>query len=247
MFKSMAMSSCIALAVILPASATERPSSKPAMKRTAATIAAPKGADRWAGFYTGAQAGFGFGNISGHDLEDGTRQKFDHTGPIGGIHAGYNFVAGAWVLGLEGEVNAAVIRGSKYDADADSSPAEPSRLRTRMPWLAAVGPRIGYAFGDVMIYAAGGIAFGRDTMKVIEDSGDKTKQTENRIGWSLGGGIEYALDKRWSVRADYRYFSLGNRTYQDPDTGDVDGVRIKADAHTFRVGLTYTFGDVRRP
>jgi outer membrane immunogenic protein len=243
MVRVLLLSSCFALASVVSASASDLGTKRQPAKAAPAPVVSPKGAERWAGFYSGAHAGFGFGDITARDLEDGSSFKFDHTGPIGGIHAGYNFVAGSWVLGLEGEFDAGVIRGSKYDADADSSPPEPATLRTRMPWLAAVGPRIGHAFGDALIYASGGIAFGRDTMKVTEESGDITKKSENRIGWSVGGGAEYALDKRWSVRADYRYFNLGSKTYRDDDP--TDGVRVKADAHAIRIGLTYSFGNVR--
>lgn len=244
MNKTFILSACISLAAVLPSAASDLP----AKKLPAKAVVAPQGAERWAGFYAGAHAGFGYGDITTRDLADGSKVKFDHTGPIGGIHAGYNFVAGSWVLGLEGEFNAGVLRGSKYDPDSeDPATAEPATLRTRMPWLAAVGPRIGHSFGNALIYATGGVAFGKDTMKVIEDSGDVTKKSENRIGWSVGAGVEYALDKRWSVRADYRYFNLGSKTYRDVDpvTNDVDGVRVKSDAHAIRIGLTYSFGDIR--
>ncbi len=246
MTKAFLLSTCISLAAVLPAAASDLPSKKSA-KTAVAPVVAPQGAARWAGFYAGAHAGFGMGNINVRDLEDGSKEKFDNTGPIGGIHAGYNFVAGDWVLGLEGEFNAGVIRGSKYDSDADDGGADPATLRTRMPWLAAVGPRVGYAFGNALVFVTGGVALGKDTLKVTESDGDVNKKTENRIGWTLGGGVEYALDKRWSVRADYRYFDLGRKTYRDPDpeTGDLFGARLKNDAHTFRVGLTYSFGDVR--
>jgi len=31
-----------------------------------------------------------------------------------------------------------------------------------------------------------------------------------RAGWTLGGGLEYAFNANWTVRAEYRYSSFGN-------------------------------------
>ena len=29
------------------------------------------------------------------------------------------------------------------------------------------------------------------------------------VGWTAGGGVEYAIDNNWSVRAEYRYTDFG--------------------------------------
>ena len=33
-----------------------------------------------------------------------------------------------------------------------------------------------------------------------------------RVGWTVGGGIEYAITNNWSVRAEYRYTEFGHST-----------------------------------
>jgi outer membrane immunogenic protein len=36
---------------------------------------------------------------------------------------------------------------------------------------------------------------------------DNSRTTRN--GWTVGGGIEYAVTDNWSVRAEYRYSNFG--------------------------------------
>jgi len=63
-------------------------------------------------------------------------------------------------------------------------------------------------------------------------SGDKTA-----VGWTVGGGIEYAVTNNWSVRAEYRYTDyghidsyFGNANYNKHDT-----------QNSVRVGFSYKF------
>ncbi len=248
MLKSVLLSSCVALAAI-PAAAVERAPKTSPVKAVAPVKAAPavpaiSGAARWAGLYAGAHAGGGSGDIMDLEVSDGSRIKFDNTGPLGGLHAGYDFTSGPWVFGIEGEFNLSNVKGSKYDPDADDGGADAATLRTSFPWIAAIGPRVGYAVGDALIHVSAGVAAGETRYRVIELDGDILKKSEHRFGWSLGAGVAYALDKRWSVRADYRYFNLGAKTYRDddPDFTDRADAKISADVHAVRLGLTYSFG-----
>ena len=46
-----------------------------------------------------------------------------------------------------------------------------------------------------------------------------------RLGWIVGGGVEYMLAPHWTVKAEYLYYDLGSVTYalpaivQTTDTG----------------------------
>ena len=35
------------------------------------------------------------------------------------------------------------------------------------------------------------------------------------LGWTVGGGMEFALTDRWSAKAEYMYYDLGKETYHD--------------------------------
>ena len=254
MVRVILLSSCVAMATLAPASASDLGARKQAAKVAPAPIAAVQGAERWAGFYAGAQAGFGFGNSKWTDLDDGSKIDWDGRGFSGGVHLGYNYVIKSWVVGVEADINASRIRGTISDSGdtVDPNNVDAASLRSHVMWLGAVGPRIGYTIGNTLVYAAGGLGFAGMRYKGTEDGGVGFRQNETRLGWAVGAGVEYALDKRWSVRADYRYFDLGRNNYpgvilasNGNETDQLDPARTEERIHAIRVGLTYSFGNVR--
>ena len=36
---------------------------------------------------------------------------------------------------------------------------------------------------------------------------------QDHLGWAAGGGFEYALNNRWSIKAEYLYLDLGSENY----------------------------------
>ncbi len=83
-----------------PALASDLPAKASAYK---APIAAPP--YNWSGFYVGANFGGGWSNgslnIPGNNLYGGLSEF------IGGVQAGYNFQAGHFLIGVEGEFDGA--------------------------------------------------------------------------------------------------------------------------------------------
>ena len=71
----------------------------------------------------------------------------------------------------------------------------------------AILGRIGYAFDRTLIYATGGGVFTSiGNSYSVFGSGFTISST--RSGWTVGGGIEYALDNHWSIRGEYRYSNI---------------------------------------
>jgi outer membrane immunogenic protein len=73
-----------------------------------------------------------------------------------------------------------------------------------------------------MIYATGGLAYGNvdysaNTNFTVQGGPFyRSSFTETNLGWTVGGGLEYAIGHHWSVKAEYLYYDLGNegRTQQ---------------------------------
>jgi outer membrane immunogenic protein len=67
-------------------------------------------------------------------------------------------------------------------------------------------------------------------------------QHDFRNGWTAGGGIEVALTRRWSLKAEYLYMDFGTST----TTWAVPGLPTLSDStrlnmNTVRAGLNYRF------
>jgi outer membrane immunogenic protein len=69
-----------------------------------------------------------------------------------------------------------------------------------------------------------------------------------RVGWTAGAGVEYALDRNWSVKAEYLYYDLGRTTVLAPlvagagaGAGVSGATRAQNNGNIVRAGINYRF------
>lgn len=171
----------------------------------------------WTGIYIGGQVGYAWGtqraNVS---LPDGTKffNSYSAEGVIGGAHVGYNYQVNQWVLGIEGSVDGTSISktfipGSVYPAALGYPAAFGVTYSTSAPIQGSIRGRIGVAWDRVLLYATGGAAFAGVDSTYWSPFGSVSQST-TRVGWTVGGGLEYAVTNNWSVYAEYRYSDFGN-------------------------------------
>jgi len=151
----------------------------------------------WTGFYVGINGGGGWGN-SEWSAVTGTSST-DVSGAVVGGTFGYNWQTGPAVFGLEGDLDWSSIKGSTALAPCTTN------CETRNSWLATTRGRIGYAFDRIMPYVTGGAVFGDIKASPAGLAGD----SETRVGWTVGGGAEFALSGRWTAKLEYLYADLG--------------------------------------
>ena len=221
----------------------------------------------WTGFYAGGQIGYAWGaNHGGYSygtpggLAGSDPLIGDANGIIFGGHAGYNRQFDNWVVGLEGSVDGTNL--VKTSALAVTDPSQNGlnvgtlKATVQSGVQGAVRARAGYAFGRLLTYAAGGVAFGGFSFQsnLASNSSASTAfyavnngQSVERVGWTIGGGAEWALNRRWSVRGEYRYTDFGKFT--DAPSGQIltsgafyTGGR-HLDENEFQIGFDYKFGD----
>ena len=58
-------------------------------------------------------------------------------------------------------------------------------------------------------------------------------------GWTLGGGLEFALTDAWSARAEYMHYEFPEKTFTIDGAGDQASVSAKGDSVT--IGVNYHF------
>jgi len=89
--------------------------------------------------------------------------------------------------------------------------------------------------GKFLLYADAGAAWAHDKSSVTSFTVGPLSSfgSDTRWGWTLGGGIAYALTANWSLFAEYDYLSLGSKgeTLNDAVRGQYRG---KASRHEGR-------------
>ena len=182
----------------------------------AAAVVAP--AFSWTGFYVGAFAGYGWNNYNIVGLGTGTGN-----GPLLGATIGYNYQINQFVLGAEADLAFAAITGRPAAAPNFS-------LRTNM--LGSVRARAGFAVDRALLFVTGGL--GIQNAAFSANGGPIERFT--RTGWTLGGGVEYALTQNWTAKLEYSYYDFGTRP-----AGAVYGLPVRNEVHTVKLGVNYLF------
>src|SRR5690348_3186769 len=218
--------------------------------------AAPVAVAPWTGFYVGAHAGFGFGNKKFFDnfpTPDGELDADSNiNGWIGGLQAGYNYQFNRLLLGAEGEFTWGGIDNTfgcfSFGDQVCSARAE---------WIASLTGRIGAVFGPTLLYVKGGPAWVHDAITdratcagtqpvfragISAVCGSTFFGHDTRLGWTVGGGIEYLFQPNWSLRIEYDHMDFGRRSM---DLNDAEGnfftEEVKQHVDLIKAGINYKF------
>jgi outer membrane immunogenic protein len=182
----------------------------------------------WTGIYLGGQVGYAWGNNSGGTFVagDGFGDIFTANfsgspqGVIGGAHVGYNYQINQWVFGIEGSVDGTSLSKTVVATGTDLFGATALvTAHSNSNIQGSIRGRLGVAWDRALLYATGGVAFAGFNSSITDTSGFLTgipgasaSFSNTRVGWTVGGGIEYAITNNWSVRGEYRYSNFGNVT-----------------------------------
>src|SRR5262249_61604756 len=106
-------------------------------------------------------------------------------------------------------------------------------------WYATARARLGYAVDKWLFYVTGGGAWAKlDSSEFCLNNPTVTvaggavippqcagplstavSQTDRRSGWTIGGGVEYALPYNWSIRSEYLFIRIPSYTTFTPGVG----------------------------
>jgi outer membrane immunogenic protein len=164
----------------------------------------------WTGFYVGVHAGATF-----DDHVDTSNDRLENpnidSAFLGGVHVGYNWQRSPnWVLGIEGSVD---FVDDELHGDGLTD------------YLASIRGRIGYAFGEHLLYGTGGVAF---------LSYDSDRSIDDAVGFVVGAGLERKLTNNISVGVEGLYYDFSSESnVQDTD--------VDRDFWTVQARLSYHF------
>jgi outer membrane immunogenic protein len=238
------------------ASAADLPAPEAVLAPPPAPAAVPA---TWTGWYAGLNAGAvwgdesvswqgtaGFSARAVGDIANSSPGDVRTTGFTGGGQLGYNFQFQSLVAGLETDLQYTGVDGTRsVISQVDLNPYAQS---VDSHWLGTTRGRLGFAYGPWLIYGTGGLAvahvgyndnfLGRHGVGPINSSSSYTA-----VGWTAGGGAEWAFATRWSVKLEYLFVDLGPQT--DSATNAV-GLAVLTHAHSLtediaRIGVNYRF------
>jgi opacity protein-like surface antigen len=196
----------------------------------------------WTGFYVGAKAGAAWGFTNWNFPDGGINPRV--AGFLGGGDIGYNYQAGNWVFGIEGDTAWTNLQGARPCPTGFFYSCEAS-----INWLSSVTGRAGYAWDRNLAYVKAGavIALGEAGFVCITGSQATTvplagcpeqSSSKTLTGWTAGLGYEFGLTRNISARGELMYFDLGSDGHNLAGTPS----DLQRSGFLSTVGLHYRFG-----
>lgn len=190
----------------------------------------------WTGFYVGGNVGYGWGNntldYTPFGLPTFSYDVSNADGFFGGLQAGYNFqFANNVVLGLEADLEFADM-GTNNILIGGPVPGAP--VAQSLDMFGTIRGRLGYAMDRFLPYFTGGAAWA--TTNYTGPWGWSSDSTT--WGWTIGGGVEYAVTNNWTFKAEYLYLDFDGTNYVYPNG---DQISNGFDLSTIKAGVNYKF------
>ncbi|MCO5091121.1 outer membrane protein [Bosea sp. (in: a-proteobacteria)] len=180
----------------------------------------------WTGFYVGANAGYAWGDVNASSVWAGPvwlGSLGNLDGFTGGGQIGYNYQMGQFVLGAEADLQGADLStGNNLGA-----------LRVKTEYFGTVRARVGVAFDRFMPYITGGWAYGN--VKTSIPGLALSSDASHTGGWTVGGGLEYAITNNIIAGVEYLYVDLGEKSIM------TTGAKTGTEFSVVRARLNYKF------
>lgn len=207
----------------------------------------------WTGCYAGLTAGYTWLDVSTDFL--GRPQ-----GP-GKSHVGTATAEGGTIgalLGCDYTLDRFVVGGRVAASLADASgghgfpggSSTANRVEHELKHFGSLVARGGYLFApDLLGYVIGGLAWANtehtdaDPAPGYGMSPYSGSKDLSRTGWTLGAGVEYRFQPRFSMLLEYNYADFGDtsETIDYPALGRSDRFSFDQDMHLLAVGVSYRF------
>jgi len=199
--------------------------------------------------------------------------KTSFAGFLGGGQAGYVYqFSPLFVVGLEADIQGVVGGGGSSSFSGGAAgvlvPANTfsgnGYVSQSFDYLGTARARAGYLVTPTLLaYATGGLAYGWTNLNhtvygAVTSGGAVTgvnygnvNASRSRVGWTVGGGAEWAFAPNWSAKLEYLYYDLGSYNIGAQSQGVTLATHVASaglsqvnghfDGHVVRVGLNYHF------
>jgi outer membrane immunogenic protein len=213
----------------------------------------------WTGCYVGGNIGFSWEGTTGYSTTPTTTFAGTPTavtglaypatsaqGAIGGVQVGCNYQVQQWVLGIEGDWDPMGHQGTAATTNIlQQNPADTSV--TKELWTATLRGRLGIVADRNLLYVTGGAAWMKvESVQFVATGATTTlnSQTDTRLGWTIGGGIERAYTNNILFRLEYLYVKIPSYTTFTSGPflgGPVVPLTTSLAENIVRAGVSYKF------
>lgn len=196
----------------------------------------------WTGFYIGANVGYGWGSADTNTpfYDYIYTADVDPSGWFGGGQVGYNYqFENNVVLGVEADIEFGSLTDSVYFNDYFDIYGT-----SKVDYFGTARVRLGYAIDHFLPYITGGLAWAHNEVRATVFDGDVAysgSDDTTSIGWTIGGGVEYAITDNWTVKAEYLYADLGSDNYNAVRFDDIYSTNVDLKIQTVKMGVNYKF------
>jgi outer membrane immunogenic protein len=193
----------------------------------------------WTGFYLGAGIGYGWGTAPFVDPFSQASASPSINGFLVSGVTGINYQFSSVVIGVEGDFTGTFVKGTATDATGNA-------LKADVFWTASITGRLGWAIDRLLIYGKGGVGFDYDRDTVTIPNGNTVAGTANHVGWTVGGGVEYAITEHWTGRLEYDYFKFASKAiaFSGPAAvppGSTPGGNVGINLNEIKAIMAYKF------
>lgn len=149
-----------------------------------------------------------------------------NSGVFGGGQIGFNCQSLNFVYGAELDLGGIGINSNErhlFLMAPDGSTAA-IRIQNNGGFYGDIAGRIGYSWGDTLLYAKGGFAWFMADFQasatiisganVIAISNSNRSKDNTITGFTVGAGWEYLITPEWSLKAEYLFFDFGDLNSQ---------------------------------
>lgn len=206
----------------------------------------------WAAIFSGLKK-HNANHIDGEDAADnesfskGSKNKSVFAG---GVAFGYNF-SQAFGLPIRAELDFTA-RGKAKANETFNIPGEPATVNSSNQLnINTVMANVYYDFTNESAftpYVSAGIGYAnvKQTVKLnLNDAGDVFNASQshrsNNFAWSVGAGVQYALNADLALDLSYRYVDAGKSKVSFREDNSTTTFKTRAKSHDIMLGITYNF------
>lgn len=191
----------------------------------------------WDGRYVGLIASYGTGLFDITEPTGLSATGTSMTGMGAGVVMGSNWQFTNIMLGTETDFSLSRLGGDfKIPGALWGCQTDSDGCNTQLPWLATTRMRAGITLDNFMPYVTGGLALGG--VNTDYSNAILVKDTKGvALGWTVGAGLEVALNDHFTIKAEALYVDLGH-VWSALSASDF---KVDTQFATVRAGVNFKF------